>query len=176
MWNVSSILFPSDINSFASGGLPSGEPSCPQNLPRVFLSAEIWWRKDKGWEEELLKRHVPGGRSVKVLLSSQRVSGALLLEEPAPGFYLPGSGCCNFPPPWEGLSWCIRVSPWVTPCMLPCAWYIIPSLFYVPQHVSGLSSFPPPPCLSSTEIRVVSTQAFSIPSFLEPDRSALFSL
>ena len=41
VWKVSSILFPWDMNSILPGGLSRGEPSCLQNIPRVFLSAEI---------------------------------------------------------------------------------------------------------------------------------------
>lgn len=93
VWKVSSILFPWDINSFLPGGLPSGEPSCPQNLPRVFLSAEIWWKKDSGVGRQLLRGHVPRGGSVKVIL----LLSCLLAGRPPAALCLLRSGCCKLP-------------------------------------------------------------------------------
>ena len=128
-WKVSSILFPWDMNSFLPGGLPRGEPSCPQNLPMVFLSAEIC---GGGTDGQAVEGTCPTWKVMKViLLLSQRGDPALL-----PNPWMVSS--CSLP---AGL-WLFQLSqrPFLCPASPPTdlARYPVsgtrPSLFMTPSY------------------------------------------
>ena len=93
-WKVSSILFPWDMNSFLPGGLPRGEPSCPQNLPMVFLSAEICGGGTSG---QAVEGTHPTWKVMKVILLLSR------RRDPAP----------SSPPIWMVSSCCLLAGLWL---------------------------------------------------------------
>lgn len=84
-WKVSSILFPWDMNSFLPGGLLRGEPSCPQNLPMVFLSAEICGGGTGG---QAVEGTCPTWKVMKVILLLSQRGDPAPLPTPLDGLQL----------------------------------------------------------------------------------------